>query len=772
MNTEPIFHYDPWNIRETEPAPDRMADSESVFALANGYLGMRGTMEEMTYAWCRGTYLNGFFETRPIRYGEKFCGYPEEGQSILNAADGRKIRLRIDEEEFDLTRGTVRSWHRELDMREGLLRREILWESPGGKVLRIESERLVSFRRRHIAALRYRVTLVEGRGTLGCLSTLDGNVTNLAAEDDPRVGAHLGKDALVYGEGTADPERGELTARTGRSGLTLACGVSHRAAGLPEGCLSPVSEHREVGLEMKKDMDEGESVMLDKFLSYSCGKISDETGTVRIMREELDKARRDGFDALKKEQSDYLEDFWKHADVVIEGDDALQQGIRFNLFHLLQSAGRYGRTSIAAKGLTGEGYEGHFFWDTEIYVLPLFTYSQPAIAKSLLEYRYSTLDRARERAAELSQKGALYPWRTIDGREASPYFPAGTAQYHINADIAYGIKKYLQITGDREFLPRAVEILIETARLWADLGDYIPGRDSRFCINGVTGPDEYTTLVNNNYYTNVMVKDQLEFTLRALEMLRQSDSEACDDLIRRTDLKEEEPGEWQRAADRMYLPYDEALGVHPQDDSFLSKKVWPIKEIPAEKRPLLLHYHPLVINRYQILKQADLVLALFLQGNRFTREEKRRDFLYYDPLTTGDSSLSACVQSVIAAETGFDDLAFDYFRRTARTDLDDVQGNVRDGLHMAAMAGTWTSIIYGFAGMRDYEGELSFTPRLPRQWDRLSFHLTVRGRLLEVDLSPEEAVYTLKEGDSLTFTHRGEEQILHAGSPLNLPIGK
>src|SRR6056297_754539 len=766
MSTNQVYPYDPWKIIETEPVPDKLDGYESIFALANGYLGIRGTMEEMDYAWCRGTYLNGFYESRPIVYGEKAYGFPENGQTILNVADGRKIEIWIDEEKFDLKTGTLHKYHREIDVREGILRRELVWESPKEKILHITSERLVAFERRHIAALRYKVTLTQGSGKLQFVSTLDGNVTNLAAEDDPRVGAHLDKNALVYNEGSADTEKGELTARTGQSDLTLACGVKHLCPGLSKHTCKAVSDHGGDGIEVEIDLNTGDSFRCDKFLSYTYRGISEDARNIDIMRQELEEAADDGFDVLAKEQFDYLSTFWEHSDVIIDGDVALQQGIRFNLFHLLQSVGRNGTTSIPAKGLTGEGYEGHFFWDTEIYVLPLFTYTQPEIAKSLLEYRYSILQQARTRAHELSQRGALFPWRTINGREASSYYPAGTAQYHIDADIAYGIKKYLQISGNEEFLPRAVEILIETARLWTDLGEYIPQKNGSFCINGVTGPDEYTALVNNNYYTNVMAKDNLEFAIEALSMLHERDAAAYEQVVYRTGLKKEELDEWGRAAELMYLPYDEPLGIHPQDDSFLNKKVWPIEAIPEDKRPLLLHYHPLVIYRHQILKQADLVLALLLQGHRFSLAEKKRDFDYYDRLTTGDSSLSPCVQSVIAAEVGYDEAAYDYFTRTARIDLDNVNGNVRDGLHTAAMAGTWTSIVYGFAGMRDYKGELFFNPHLPVQWNRLTFNLNVRGRLLEVAITHNEVAYTLKEGDSLDLYHEGKAHTVYAGSPL------
>jgi len=764
----PEYIPDPWKIIEDTLLPQKMADGESLFTLANGYIGIRGTFEELSYAWCRGTYLNGFYESHPITYGERAYGYPEHSQTILNVADGRKITVRVDGEPFDIEKGRLLKYRRELDLREGILRRLIEWESPKERRIRLYSERIVPLTRRHVAAIRYTVTPLDGEAEISISSTLDGNVSNMRTMDDPRTGSSLGGDALMYNEGTATAERGELTARTKQSQLTLACGVTHRitGTGTRKKQLKPYTQSSEVGIQFGAKVKQGETLTVDKFLSYSYLSIYQESRNIEIMRQNLEEASREGFKALKAEQFEYMNNFWEHADVQIDGDREMQQGLRFNIFHLLQSAGRRGTTSIPAKGLSGEGYEGHYFWDTEIYVLPLFIYTRPEVAQSLLEYRYSILEQARERARELSQKGALFPWRTINGEEASAYYPAGTAQYHIDADIAYGIKRFLEITGRTEFLPRGAEIAIETARLWCDLGEYIEHKEGAFCINGVTGPDEYTALVNNNYYTNIMARENLYFAERILKQLQEHDQSAYSAVASRTKLRPEEPSEWHRAADAMYLPYDEELGIHPQDDSFLNKKIWPITEIPPEKRPLLMHYHPLVIYRHQILKQADLVLALFLQGDYFSLAEKRRDFDYYDKLTTGDSSLSPCVQSVMAAEVGYEKLAYDYFSRTARIDLDNVNGNVRDGLHTAAMAGTWTSVVYGFAGMRDYGGTLSFQPHLPREWDRLTFNLNIRRNLLEVSITHNEVAYTLKEGNFLELLHEGKPHTVYQGSPL------
>ncbi len=758
--------YDPWKIVEPVFSPETMAEGESIFALANGYLGIRGTFEEGLQAWNRGAYLNGFFEERPIVYGERAYGFPEHSQTMLNVADSSKVIIKVDGDPLNLATGELKSYRRELDMRDGVLRRSFRWISPGGKEFAFSFERLVSLTRRNGGALRVTVEIYEGTAELSILSSLDGTAINREDEGDPRSGASLGEGALAYKDQQVEDAMLYLKGVTKSSGLSFSAAVRHGVGGLGEVTQEKLENVRELGQQYTGTIEAGTMVTLNKYFAYDHSKSAEDGRLYRSVTEEVTSLEKSGYSQLEKEQSEFLSDFWERADVEIDGDPALQQGIRFNIFHLLQSVGKDGKTSIAAKGLTGEGYEGHYFWDTEIYVLPFFIYTEPQIARKLLEYRHSILPRARERAAELAQRGALYPWRTINGKEASAYYPAGTAQYHIDADIAYGVKRYLNASGDETFLPEAAEIFIETARMWYDLGWFNSRCGGGFCIDGVTGPDEYTALVNNNYYTNIMVQDNLRSAADTVERLRDHQPDVFNSLAKRLDFNMEEVEQWRRAAEAMWLPYDEELGIHPQDDSFLDKEVWPIDSIPENKRPLLLHYHPLVIYRRQVLKQADMVLALFLQGDKFSIAEKKRDFDYYDRLTTGDSSLSPCVQSIIAAEVGYEELAYSYFVRTARIDLDDVNGNVHDGLHTAAMAGTWAAIVHGFAGMRDHGGKLSFSPHLPRKWNRLAFNLTAGEALLEVTVTHNEVAYSLKEGEALSIVHRGKEHTVYSGSPL------
>jgi len=763
-----------WRIRELAPDPSLLARNETIFALGNGTLGMRGTFEEGYPGEVSGTYVNGFYEETPIIYGEIAYAYAKNRQVMLNVADGRPIRLTIGGDRLDLSTGTILSYERTLELAQGVLERAFRWRSPAGIEIEVRVRRLVSLARRHVAAIDWSVRVLKGTGALVVDSLLDGGVGNKASGDDPRVGAHFHERPLAVLDGEASGMRGLLTQETRNTRFVISCAMDH-TLGTEGRMQDPVTTASRAApraaISIAAHAAEGATLRLTKYLGYCTSLELPRESCAARAREAAASAREAGFGALMAEQKEILDDFWHVADVQLDGDEALQQSLRYNLFSLFQSAGRDGRTSIAAKGLTGEGYEGHYFWDTEIYVLPFFIYTRPEIARALLRYRCGILDKARARAVEMSQRGALFPWRTIGGEETSPYYPAGTAQYHINADIAHAFRKYMSATEDKALLrERGAEMLFETARLWADLGAYIPRKGGAFCINEVTGPNEYTALVNNNLYTNLMARENLAYAASTAEEMQATEPEEFGHIARAIRLEQAEIDEWRRAARCMYVPYDRERGIHAQDDAFLDRAAWDFTGTPAESYPLLLHYHPLVIYRHQVLKQPDVVLAQVLLGNLFTRSDKKRNFDYYDPLTTGDSSLSPCIQSVAAAELGYTEMAYRYFSRTARMDLDDVNGNVADGVHTAAMAGTWISIVYGFAGMRDHDGALSFSPRLPDAWKRLLFRLRFRGRLLEIEITRETATYRLSEGGPIAVSHRGRELRLVPAGPVSVSL--
>ncbi|GIP27713.1 glycosyl hydrolase [Paenibacillus sp. J23TS9] len=756
---EALYPFQAWSLAEEAYDDENNQRSESVFALGNGYIGMRGNFEEgyqgVKGKSVTGNYINGFYDSKPIVYPEGAYGYPSRNQSMLNVTNAQCVGVLVGNDPFHLHSGNVILYKRELDMKRGFLQRQVEWESPSGGHVLLSFKRLVSLPHKHLAAIQVEIESISYTGDIRLNSIMDGKIEEAEVTDDPRLGSGGGEPSLILEQLAHVSDLSLLKQRTRHTGFELLTAISHQLAGAAFETENMMGEEK-IGTSFTVKLSPGEKVSLTKYISYHTSR--DEAGgdLEKLAAETHLLASSLGFERLLAEQEKYLDAFWQHADVEIEGDPALQQGIRFNAFQLLQSVGRDGKTNIGAKGLTGEGYEGHYFWDTEMYMMPFFTYTQPQIARSLMEFRYATLDKARSRAAVMSQKGALYPWRTIDGEENSAYFPAGTAQMHINADIAYAIRQYVQATGDEEFLvSKGAEILFETSRFWFDLGYFNDARDGAFCIDGVTGPDEYTAIVNNNTYTNLMVQSQLRYAAETANLLRRDYPAEYERIQQAIGLDEAEIEGWQEAASRMFVPYDERMEIYAQDDTFLMKKKWDFENTPDDKYPLLLHYHPLVIYRHQVLKQADTVMVMFLLSELFTLEEKIRNYQYYEPLTTHDSSLSPCIHSIVCAEIGDLEGAYAYFDRTVRMDLDDINRNAKDGLHTAAMAGSWMSIVHGFAGMRLTDGSLSFSPVLPEQWDSCSFKVMYQGQLLKVSMGRQNTSYTLLSEDSVSFRHRG-----------------
>jgi len=768
---EYIYPVDEWRVVEKRFAPRFIEQTETIFALANGYLGMRGSFEEGRPVYQSGTFVNGFHETWPIPYGEMAYGFATTGQTMLNVADAKLIKLYVDDEPFVLDFAHLHDFERVLDMRRGILERTILWETPAGKRVEIKSTRLVSLEHRHLAAVDYTVTVLDDSAPLVLACEMIVPFGTQSQEGDPRSSRSFEERVLLAEEQRDDGDRQILGHRTRNSGMALACGVDH-----------VVTTDCDYAAESGGDDDAATRIYsiqarpgcpfrVTKYLAYHSSHTTTVDDLCERTRRTLERARSEGWETLLQSQQRRVDDFWRRSDVQIRGDARLQQGVRWNLFQLLQASARVEGAGIGARGLTGQTYEGHYFWDTEIYVLPFLVFTAPRQARNLLRFRYGMLDAARRRAAEVGEQGALFPWRTITGEEASAYYAAGTAQYHINADIVYAMRKYVEVTGDVEFLREyGAEILVETARMWTGLGFYSERNGRRFCIHAVTGPDEYNTVVNNNTFTNLMARENLRYAAATMKRLRDEAPEAYAAVVDRTRYREIEAEDWQRAADAMYVPHDEKLGIHPQDDNFLEKQIWDFKNTPRKNYPLLLHYHPLVIYRHRVLKQADVVMALFLLGKDFTHDEKRRDFDFYDPLTTGDSSLSVCIQSIIASEIGYTEEAYEYFRYAVQMDLANIGGNVRDGAHIAAIGGTWMTLTYGFGGLRDHGGEISFDPHLPVQWEGMSFPVAVRGSEIAVDLDHEKATYTLLAGPELTIRHQGRELTLKEGKPVSATV--
>jgi beta-phosphoglucomutase len=765
-----IYPYEPWTITESAFDVETNQRDETVFAVGNGYIGIRGNLEEgydgPQGTSLHGTYLNGFYDSSPIAYSKgRHYANPEFHQTMLNVTDGKLIELYVDGEKFSLFTGEHEAYERRLDMQKGTMTRTMIWNTQSGKKVQIRIERFASFTNKHLAVIRYQATPLNFSGQMLFVSAINGQVSNQVAAHDPRAGSAFSGQVLETRDIVENETFGALMQQTRMTKFTLACAMENQIS--HPFLLETRTEDQRLEKWFRVEAKENATITLDKFITYYTSKDYPESELLERATKELEAAKAAGFTQIAEDHFTYLSDFWKTADILVEGDEALQQALRFNAFHLLQSAGRDGKTNIAAKGITGEGYDGHYFWDTETYMLPFFLYNKPDIAKQLLLYRHHILPKARARAKEMSQKGALYAWRTIDGEETSAYYAASTAQCHINADIAYSLKKYVEATGDKSFLYKeGVEMLFETSRFFADAGAWIEGRG--FCLNGVTGPDEYTTVIDNNTYTNVMVKDELEYAVKVAGELRAKRPGRWDELVSSMGITEEEVAGWQKAAQHMYIHRDK--GLIGQDDTFLTKPRWDFANTPKEQYPLMLHYHALVINRHQVLKQADLVMALFLQGNRFSSWDKQRNYNYYEPLTTHDSSLSACIHGIVGTELGYIDKAYDYFMQTVRVDLDDYHNNVKDGIHTASMAGGWMMIVNGFAGLRQSDGELYFQPDIPSKWTCCSFRMAYRGSLLSVRIEKNQTTYKLLEGEPVIIHHLGKVERI--ASEVTLPNRK
>jgi alpha,alpha-trehalose phosphorylase len=760
---------DAWNIIEKGFHPEFLAQLETMLAVGNGYFGMRGCPEEGGPNAENGTFINGFYETRPIVYGEEAYGFAKTGQTIVNVTDSKIIKLFVDDEPFWLPNARCLQYDRRLNMKSGTLDREVLWETPQGKQVQITSRRLVSFVHRHVAAISYQVTLLNAAAPIVISSEMVVSAPSARVNgDDPRLASAFAGRVLHHRAGYVKDRRIVLCHATEKSRITLTCATDHA---LETACshtykAAQTEDFGQVAFTI--DARPGCPIHLTKYIVYHTSSTASSEELCGRAEWTMDRVVSERFLQLLVTQEEYMKDFWRRSDVQVRDirEDRtkrttveMQQAIRFNLFHILQASARAEDAGVPAKGMTGQAYEGHYFWDTEIYVLPFLTYTAPRIARNLLTFRYKMLPQARERARQLGQRGAMFPWRTISGEEASAYYAAGTAQYHINADIMYALRKYVQATGDEQFLRDCgAEMLVETARLWADLGFYSDQKGGKFCINGVTGPDEYNAVVNNNAYTNLLARENLRYAAQTVEALRSTTPDVYNGLVHKTGLEPSEAEAWRRAAESMYVPYDEKLKIIPQDDDFLDREPWDFQNTPPDHYPLLLFYHPLNIYRKQVVKQADVVLAIFLLGHAFSLEEKQRNFAFYDHLTTGDSSLSSCIEAIIAAQIGDIDKAFRYGMAALLMDLADVGGNVKDGCHIASMGGTWMMLAYGFGGMRDDDGTLSFWPRrAPEENAILRFPLTYRGQMVDVEIGPQTVQYSLREGERLVIRHEKEE---------------
>jgi len=745
-----------WQLVKDVFDGNKVVVEESLFTLGNGYLGIRGCFEEgygcEEIHSIQGTYINGLYDRIPLIYGESAYGFPTIQDKLPRIVDTQICEIYLDHERVSLCNNQHENYKRVLDYHSGITVRSYEYITKKGKWAKITFERLASLWIKN--AFIYRIE-VDYEGEIELRSVVDANIMNSGDPKDPR-NSNSSESLLNPMHLEAENNRVYSMMKTKSTSIIQSTVIDHFL--LTD--LEYQFEHELDDYKMTTTMYGRGNVVFEKHCFFTDGlRVSNPHEKAHDL---ADENKQYMFHDFLAHQRMMLHDYWNHTDIVIEGDENIQASIRFMLFHLLQSTGTDEFSNVSAKGVSGEGYEGHYFWDTEIYVIPLLQMTQPEMAKKLLEYRYHILPFAKYRALELGlSKGATFPWRTISGVECSGYFPAGTAQFHINSDIAYAFIHYHLYNKDIYFLVEyGAEVILETARVWMEIGHYAKGK---YNIHTVTGPDEYTALINNNYYTNVMAKFHLEWAYKIYNELSRTDDFNIKSqfwtLCKKIDFTIQEALKMKEAADHMLLPHDDLLGIDAQDDTFLSKPKWPFDQVDQSNYPLLLYFHPLTIYRHQVLKQADTVLAHFLLEDYSDEETIKRSFNYYEEITTHDSSLSACVYGIMASRLGYKDKAYSYFMKSVYLDLEDTHHNTKDGLHMANIAGTCLAVINGFAGYRIKEHGIVFRPTLPKAWTSYQFKVFYQNREIAVYIG-SIITFTLTRGLPLKIIVWDEEYIL------------
>jgi len=706
---------------------------ETLFHNANGYIGIRSCFEEGypdRIKSIRGTYINGFYEYADMPQAENLRGLAEEKRIMLNIADTQGIRLFLDDEEFNLWGGMVTDSRRTLNMSGGYSERYVHWHSPNGKEAEIRIRRLASFTRPCLFLIEYSVKALNFSGTVHIISAHKADVENSGHLEGAEADAKRYLDII---NSETEKNASFFTAETIKSKLKVCTAVDHVFS--KDANIKTAINNNTAACTIDAQISQNESITLHKY-SVFCDSAPD---CLKKAKEELANSMAAPAQTLFQEQREYLDKYWNNALLEIEGDDELQQAIQFNMYQLLQTAGKEGQGIVAAKGLCAQGYDEHYSRDTEIYIEPFFVISNPEIARNLISYRYDSLEQAKKNALHLGYKtGALFPWR------ANMDNGCAAAQYHINGDIAWSVVFYYLVTGDLDFIAhKGAELVFECARLWIDAGIFHEGQ---FRINNVSGPDQYSCAANNNYYTNIGAKRNLEWAVKFYELLKKNGKLSA--LAEKIKLDDNEVSVFAEAAQGMYLPYDEKTGINPQDDSFLLKKRVNPGGILKENFPLPPHYHPLFLYRHQICKQADTVLAHIIFDDA-PLKTMINSFLYYEDITVRDSSLSNCVFSIAASRYGFYEEAYEYFSDSAKLDFLFKAGYAKDGLHIANIGGTFMAIIFGFMGLKVKESGIYISPYLPKRWKTCRFKLRYGENLIEVTIDTDTIQLSLVSGGSV-----------------------
>lgn len=751
----------PWNIIEEGFHASQNRYYESLMSLGNGYMGIRGNFEEdFSGDTLKGSYLAGVYYPDKTKVGWWKNGYPEYFAKVINSIDFLGVRVYIDGELLDIAKTQIKNFTRILNMKHGYLIRKFTIVDKKGRELSIEVTRFLSASIKEAAVISYSITPIHHNPCITFIPFLDGNVRNGDSNHDENFWQKVGyklDDTICC-----------LTMKTKKLDFyeTAAMKYSIIHGGMPVICKPElIKDEMLLGHSISINGAIGKTLTLYKYVAVTNSRYYDVTELSNKALSLLEGLYNDGFDKLLNEHSKAWEKRWESSDIVINGDLASQQGIRFNIFHLLQTyTGDDSRLNIGPKGFTGEKYGGGTYWDTEAFCLPFYlgTHNQE-VSKSLLLYRYQHLEKAKLNAKKLGLKGALYPMVTMNGEECHNEWEITFEEIHRNAAISYAIFNYVRYTGDEMYLrDYGLEILVEISRFWASRVNYSPSKD-RYMILGVTGPNEYENNVNNNWYTNKMASWNLKYTLEVVNSIKNNHPDIYQNLKKKLKLSEDEYTTWSKIIKKMYYPYVQSLNIFEQQDGFIDKELIFAKYIPQEDLPLNQNWSWDRILRSCFIKQADVLQGIFSLNDEFDFETKKRNFDFYEPLTVHESSLSPCVHSIIASELGYSKKAYELFLRASRLDLDDYNNDTDEGLHITSMAGSWMTIVYGFGGLKIKDDILCLNPLIPENWNSYSFKLLFRNRRLKITISLNDVKISLEHGDEIEMNVFNKRYLL----PLN-----
>ena len=748
---------DEWKIIEEGFDPERQRSSESIFSIGNGHMGQRANFEEhYSGDSLQGSYIGGIYYPDPTKVGWWKNGYPDYFAKVLNSVNWIGIDIYINGEQFDLEKCTVSEFTRTLDMKKGLLQRSFVAELQNGNKIAVKACRFVSMERTEVGVIEYEIKALNFSGTITLSPYINGEVYNEDAN----------YDEIFWEEGTQNSfeDGGVVTTQTKKLDFHVAAAMKNSIQKNGESAgIDATASVSTMYIDQSYDIpvDENDEIQLHKYVVVASSLNHDRKRLHSHAKQAVTDVAEIGYQQLKQEHTDRWHNIWKGSDVHIEGDKEAQQGIRFNIFQLYQTyTGEDERLNIGPKGFTGEKYGGCTYWDTEAYCLPFYLNTAPnEVARQLLWYRYRHLPKAIENAEKLgfTDGAALYPMVTMNGEECHNEWEITFEEVHRNGAIAYAIYNYIRHTGDESYLEEAgLEVLIAISRFWSQRFNFSEKRQ-QYVMLGVTGPNEYENNINNNWYTSYIACWCMRYTMEAIEKVRNESPERFEEIQKKTSYKDTETERWKDILNRVYLGEDEDLGIFLQQDNYLDKVQRTASELEKSERPINQYWSWDRILRSCFIKQGDVVQGLYFFEDHFDEDTIRRNFDFYEPRTLHESSLSPCIHAIIASKLGYSDKAYQLYLRTARLDLDDYNKEVHQGLHITSMAGTWMSIVEGFAGKRAKEGQLHFSPSLPDEWEAYSFKILHKGNRLNVRVEPEQVIITCEKGSGSTCFVYGDK---------------